>query len=431
VAGDDRASDAAPDRAASRGRTLPRLAAGLVLAGGVLAPLALAAPAWAASASIVIKDSSGGQVTDGGQVTTFGDVLSVSATVPVAAGDVNGHTWMLIVTSPTGQGSANCTLDSEQVPANPGVGGSAEIGPKSIETTAFNQGTCASDAPPPYNGSYTITLYRDGTAAKDATSATNFTFALPPAPVQGVRATAASNGSTVTVGWAANSEPDLTAYDLYTQSAGNDSAAASGLSPSQYCTSGTCSATLSAPPPGNYAFVVRADRTTSPGGSVTVQSADSSAADVSVPKPPPSPSPSAGGNSSGGGVSGGGGSSLSGGSGSGRAGAPPIASRRGVLQAFKNFVPAPVTVAPPNVSAPAPITVFAPLPEGTYQPELPYGKQTTPGQLLVFRKGGSSFSSALSSVATSGPLWTSVAGALLLLLIAMHLQSWLRRSVDG
>jgi hypothetical protein len=311
---------------------------------------------------------------------------------------------------------------------------------------------CASGGATAYNGTYTATL------SGGASGTRTVKLQIPPAAPSGVTATATGQHR-VQVAWAANREPDLTGYDVFT---------ADGTSIAANLPADRLSFEFDLPDTGyggEHSYVVRAHRLacancTGADGSAQVDSPMSAPASVNLTEPTPSPDPSpdpstdpgtGGGGTGGGGTGGGGyggGSSASPGTGGGSSnnggyqssnnggsfssGAKPanpavaLANARNAFGlTFKSFAP--------KLGAPKlpPLPKFAgeqPIPEGTYDPMLNYGDQTVQEPQQVASDGGftTTLVDTFSSAFQGQKLFRSIAIALLLLLGAGHVRVFLR-----
>jgi hypothetical protein len=326
-------------------------------------------------------------------------------------------------------------------------------------------GACASGSAPAYNGRYTASL------SGGATGSRTVTIQVPPAAPTGVSATATGQHK-VKVAWAANREPDLTGYDVYT--------AQGGLIVANLPV-GQLSYEFDLPSSGyggEHSYVVRAHRLACANcdSAAQLDSEFSAPASVTLTEPTPEPDPdgdggtgggdggTGGGDGSGGGdggYNGGGDGSTGGGDGgntggsggstggpgsgtdsngynnsntggdfaSGSTDSPDVKAAKQKLAfglTFKSFAPklgAPKLPPLPKFAAPT-VTI----PEGTYDPMLEYGDQTVVEPERVAAGGGvtSMLVDSVTSVFEGRKLYRSIAIALLLLLAAGHLRLWLR-----
>lgn len=301
-------------------------------------------------------------------------------------------------------------------------------------------GPCASGGTPAYNGRYTASL------SGSATGLRNVVLQIPPAAPTGVTATATGQNR-VKVSWAANTEPDLTGYDVFTD---DGSAVAQSLPTTQL------SYEFSLPSSGyggEHRYVVRARRLAcancegSPDSGTELYSPMSDAASVTLVEATTAPSGSGGstgtgsgggnfgsghnnGNGNGNGNSDGGTTAPAGNDGGNTSGdfssgsKPTVAQQRAAFGVtFKSFAP--------KLGAPKlpPLPKFAeqPIPEGTYNPTLDYGDQTITEKQSVATGGiTSQLVDSVTAAFQGRKLYRSIAIALLLLLAAGHLRLWLR-----
>ena len=331
-------------------------------------------------------------------------------------------------------------------------------------------GSCAAGSAPAYNGRYTASL------SGAATGSRTVVLQVPPAKPTGVSA-AATGQRRIKVSWAANNEPDLTGYDVFTSEGGS---VAANLPAS------TTSHEFELPPSGyggEHSYVVRASRLAcancaGPDSGAQISSAMSDPASVTLNEPTPAPDPgtddgsgdgsgdgtggdgdgtSTGGDDSynGGGNTGGnngtGNGNGNGGTGNGTNGGTTepayddgnsggqfssgttAAEKTQAEQqrlafglTFKSFAPklgAPKLPPMPQFAEPSEA-----LPWGTYDPTLNYGDQTVVDTDTVAEGGGitSTLYDSISTAFEGRRFFTSIAGALLLLLAAGHLRHWLR-----
>lgn len=318
-------------------------------------------------------------------------------------------------------------------------------------------GACASGSAPAYNGRYTASL--SGAASGSRT----VVLQAPPAIPGGVAATATGQHR-VKVSWAANREPDLTGYDVFTSD---------GTVVAENLPAGTTEYEFDLPSSGyggEHGYVVRAHRLVcsncaGPESGATISSPMSQPATVTLNEPPPPPPPTedpgdgSGGGDSGTGSGGNGNGNGSGGNGNGTGGSgtggtttgstggtagtggdtggfhsgpkpttdPAVTQQQQRLAfglTFKSFAP---KLGAPKLP-PLPKFSEAPLPEGTYDPLLEYGPQEAEGPGLVAEGGGitTTLVDSFTAVFEGRKLFRSIAIALLLLLAAGHVRIWLR-----
>lgn len=320
---------------------------------------------------------------------------------------------------------------------------------------------CPSSGLPAYNGHYTAAL------SGAVTGAHTITLQVPPAAPGGVTATATGQHR-VKVTWAANTEPDLTGYDVFTSD---------GQTVAANLPTSTLSYEFDLPDTGyggDHSYVVRAHRLAcgNCGSSDQIDSPMSAPATVTLTEPTASPDPSGGGGydgsgSTGGDTSGGGstgGGSYDGGNGKGNNGngsgnggntssggttsdgynngsntggsfssgskldpATAAAQQRAAFGlTFKSFAPklgAPKLPPLPKLAAPS----EGALPWGTYDPLLDYGKKTVTQRDHVASGGVTSeIVDTVTSAFQGARLFRSLAIGLILLLAAAHLRVFLR-----
>lgn len=323
-----------------------------------------------------------------------------------------------------------------------------------FSTTCPNHaGACAAGSAPAYNGRYTASL------SGAATGSRTVVLQAPPAAPTGVAATATGQHR-VKVTWAANREPDLTGYDVFTSD---------GTVVAESLPTTTAEYEFDLPSSGyggEHGYVVRAHRLacancSGPEAGATLPSAMSQPGTVTLDEPTPEPEPtdqpddstggtangstdggtangstggSANGSGNGGNGSGGnaGNGTSSGGNGGFTSGPgpttnPAVAQQQQRLAfgvTFKNFAP---KLGAPKLP-PLPKFSEAPIPEGTYDPLLEYGPQEAEDPTMVAEGGGSitSIVDTFTNVFEAGRFFRSIAIALLLLLAAGHVRMWLR-----
>ncbi|MCA1822957.1 MAG: hypothetical protein ABR520_07495 [Mycobacteriales bacterium] len=323
---------------------------------------------------------------------------------------------------------------------------------------------------PAINGVYTVTLAGGASASRE------FTLAVPPAVPTGVVADVTGQ-TQITVRWNRNTESDITSYDVF---AGDGSLLAGALSPN------TTSYVVNYPSQGyggQHSFTVRASRAACRGCSQQIPSAQSGAASATLTEPTPTPTPSedpsqtpddgsgspdpgqsgdpgsgsttdpngqptdpAAGDPGTGSGGGGGTDPRNGGTGNtgttsgstnNNAGAPAaqLAARRNAAalaakqrqlfaSTFRSFAPKLGLPKLPPLPSFAPPTVA---PEDqAFKPTLPYQPQSV--QRSRATKPIAQFEDVVSKVFEGRRLWRSIAVSLLFLLLAAHMQLWLRTS---
>src|SRR4051794_23706799 len=332
--------------------------------------------------------------------------------------------------------------DSSSATLYSGTAGSFSSGStpsKSIDTSALD-----------VNGDYVFRF----TVGTTTYGPQTVTMRVPPAKVGGFGAS--PSGTVAHFTWSANSEPDLAGYDLVDVT---DSSNPRDLTPggvgTDVCDSSGCSVDIdfgSGAQGSTRQFVIDALRYTSPSHSATVASGDSSPVSVSFPTPP---SPSSGGGGTGGGTTGGGsgggtggggstgGGSTGGGStGGGTGGGGSTGGSTGTTTggstgggrtghginvshpsaALKAYLPSFSAGAAPNL--PSVVTEVKPLPEGTYKPTLAYPDQVIGETSHSHGVQAAGVRDELVRVLNVAAVWKSLAGAVLILLVAAHLRAW-------
>jgi hypothetical protein len=370
------------------------------------------------------------------------------------------------ISSP-GDGAVITTHSPTSVRANGGAcGGTLKVtGPFKTTPPANTQsgsGTLAVTVDPTTaaNGAYTATLT---SVDKDAlgrcpgsstTSTRSFTLKVNPNAPTAVDANLTGDHQ-ITVSWNPGDEFDVSGYTVYDASSGS----ALTSVPRSACTSSRCSLVVDYPAnaSGPQSFNATARRPNGSGGTGTVESNKSSTASASLPSPPtPDPTPPPGGGGTGGsgggggtgtggtagggtggtagGTAGGGTGTTAGGTaggGTGGTGTGGIGSVNGgggglTFSARSGSIvlpPAP----PAAIAAPGnPSPVIGPLPEGSFDPNLPYGSQN--GYEKVVKRNAAQEVFHSVGAAFHGPrLFRALAGALLLLIAAGQLRLWLNR----
>jgi hypothetical protein len=232
----------------------------------------------------------------------------------------------------------------------------------------------------------------------------------------------------ITAKWKANSEPDLTMYEITRSGSGADFV--DDLTPGAVCRSGTCTYVdkqfAGTGYSGTYSYSIRAFRNNSSGSDTLSSPASTRSASVKEPAPPPPPNNGGSGGSGTGGSSNGGatgGSSNSGGGISQNGGAPDPAAQ-GLSQ--NGGASAPVT---PGQSLPGGGGNSSDFFTGEYSPRLPYQSR----HLLVPGSGGTR---TTSRTVASGPTYGDsinamkmlipIAGGLLFITLAAHARRMLR-----
>ncbi len=320
--------------------------------------------------------------------------------------------------------------------------------------------SCSGRAPA-RNGTWTVRL------AGGATGSSTFVVRIAPAAPTSVAANADGTRAVV-VSWRKGDEPDLVGWTLY-----GDGGVVQSLIGLDSCSGTACSTTVTygSDGTGQHTYQLSARRSVEPGSSENLESdrSPSVSATLDAPAPAPASSPAAGstdgGTSSGGsstgstgGTSGSGGTSTGGGTtssggttspggtsgstASGTNGSHPtglgtsskpaaaIAQRRAFALTFKAFGP---KLGIPKLP-PLPATVqpaVAPLPDGTYKKVLGYQPVTTHEKVSAPKAAATKLTGAVGSAFDSEHFARSLAGALILLLLAAHLRRWLGTPHDS
>lgn len=287
------------------------------------------------------------------------------------------------------------------------------------------------------NGQYTVTATDGSSTSKTAA----LTLAVPPSDVSGFNGSA--SGSVATFTWAANSDnvPDFAGYLI------SDGDGAVKIAPnSGACDASSCGVSIdygSAARGQTYSFSIVALRLKGPGSSGTVASVDPATTSVAfpaVPSPAPSSTGGSGSTDTGGSTGGGGGTTggdtsggTTGGGTTGSGGSTTSAGgTHGRVLTGKNpgadlgrYLPTVTAGAAPNL--PSVVTEIKPIPQGTYKPTLAYPDQTLTSSATKKVPGNtiSAVGNDIVKVLNLRTLWTSLAAAALLLLVAAHLRAWL------
>src|SRR4051794_16110076 len=388
-----------------------------------------------------------------------GSIVALAASPALAAsslsvspsGTVTGNTTV----TATGNDSGNATAINQSrtltlVLSDPNGGSLQQWSSGSVPSTRSATVKGSFDTAGAINGSYTFTLKVNSSTA----ASKSVTLRVPPAKVGGFGAS--PSGTVAHFTWSANSERDLAGYDLVDVT---DSGSPRDLTPggvgTDVCDSSGCSVDIdfgSGAQGSTRQFVIDALRYTSPSHSATVASGDSSPATVSFPTPP---SPSSGGGGTGGGTTGGGsgggtggggstgGGSTGGGStGGGTGGGGSTGGSTGTTTggstgggrtghginvshpsaALKAYLPSFSAGAAPNL--PSVVTEVKPLPEGTYKPTLAYPDQVIGETSHSHGVQAAGVRDELVRVLNVAAVWKSLAGAVLILLVAAHLRAW-------
>jgi hypothetical protein len=311
--------------------------------------------------------------------------------------------------------------------------------------------SCSGRAPA-RNGTWTVRL------SGGASGTSTFVVRIPPAAPTSL--TAKADGTrAVVVSWRKGDEPDLVGWTLY-----GDGGVVQSMIGLDSCSGTACSATVTnaSDGTGQHTYALTAHRSVAPGSSETLESDRSGSAGATLEAPAPSPqaSPAGGGSTDSGGTpsdgtssgpsggtstggssgSGSGGSSSAGGTGGSTASGTngshatglttstkptaAIAQRRAFALTFKAFAPKlgiPKLPPLPATTQPA----VAPLPDGTYKPTLGYKPITRTEKVSAPKAAATKLTGAVGSAFDSEQFVRSLAGALILLLLAAHLRRWL------
>jgi hypothetical protein len=419
-------------------RTVRRVCVVALVAPLSGAGLLLAGPAYAASG-----------ITAPGSGVEFTSDTTVRITASL---DKNSGSADLRLKSPTA-GSAE-TVDSAASSLTSGASLAYNF---DTATCASFPGSCSGRAEAP-NGVWTVSLVGGGKTLDSST----FTLSIPPRAPTGLAARA-DGYRAVVLSWTKGVEPDLTGWTLYA-----DGAASAGAIGTDACSGGSCSTTVTYAQDGTgqHTYSLVAHRSAAPGSSATLDSPQSSQASASLDAPPPpppaSPAPASGGSGSGSGS--GSGTSASGSAGSSSSAAPTsggssssgagsgsrggssgtsggssghtsssaigtspgavtVASRRAFALSFQTFSPKLGIPKLPPLPAAAP--ALAPLPDGTYEKTLGYKDVVQRQRIQTPQATARRLTGSVGSALDSAQFLRSLAGALVLLLVAAHLRRWL------
>ena len=388
-----------------------------VPAGIALAVVGMAgAPAFAATN--VAVSAGGGDLSDGA-------VLDHNATVAV-------------------KGTTDATASSRQLKLSVSVPGRGAYTLKTGTASALQKGSLtasidtgcpdwsASPCVEAVNGSYTFTF-----SAGSADSSTTVQLRVPPATPTGFQAH--NNGTVVSFAWNANNEPDLMGYDIVDGS-GND-VTPGGMDASSVCDSSGCGVSVdfgSSAQGTSRSFSVLALRHTSPGSGSSVGSASSDPQTVDFPAPPSPPASSGSGGTTGGGSGSGSGSGAAGGpgapgasggstaTGSGGRGSHALSGKHAAAD-LRTSLPTLTAAGAPDL--PSVLTEVKELPQGSYKPVLPYGDQVVKSKKpqVAQHNNAQQVFQDFRKVLDIGALWRSLAGAVVLMLVAAHLRAFVER----
>jgi len=286
--------------------------------------------------------------------------------------------------------------------------------------------TCTGVAPAP-NGTWTVTV-TDTTGSKGQRR--TFVLAVPPATPAGFSARG-SGSRQVTFNWTKGAEPDLTSYTLYD---GAGKVLRDGISKSDACHGSSCSYILTYPAdaPGRHEFALTSHRSTSPTpGSTTLASPARATASAALASPSAARPTVAAGPSQGAAGSGPNGPGSPGSSGA-TVVLPPgdSGAGRALGQTLSAFAPnLALAQLPALPDTPGPTLAEAPLPLGTYKPELPYKPVVAQDPISAAGPVQRAAHTAAAALDT-GQLLRSLAGALVLLLAGAHLRRLLSSPVE-
>lgn len=386
-----------------------RLAAVLLTTTGALA---FAAPAYATTG-----------ITAPGNGVTY----STDTTVRITANlDANSGSAQLRLTTPA-PGSSPQTVDSESSTLTAGASLHYNL---DTATCATFPSSCSGQAEA-MNGSWTVTLVRGGTVV----GTSSFTLRIPPHAPASLTAQA-SGYRTAVLNWPKGDEPDLTGWTVY----GDGSPI--GQVGTGACSGTSCSTTLTygQDGTGTHTYSLVAHRSVAPGSSETLDSPSSPQASVTLTSPPPaSATPASGSGSAPSGATAsaqpqGGTSSTPAGSRAKTGRADPnavgssqapiaVAQRPASALSFQAYAP---TLGIPQLPAlPDPQPALAPLPDGTYQPTLGYRDVVSRTKIETQSPAVRRLTGAVGTALDRTQLLRSLAGALVLLLAAVHLRRWL------
>ncbi len=286
--------------------------------------------------------------------------------------------------------------------------------------------TCTGVAPAP-NGTWTVTV-TDTTGSKGQRR--TFVLAVPPATPAGFSARGRGSRQ-VTFNWTKGAEPDLTSYTLYD---GAGKVLRDGISKSDACHGSSCSYILTYPAdaPGRHDFALTSHRSTSPTpGSTTLASPARATASAALASPSAARPTVAAGPSQGAAGSGPNGPGSPGSSGA-TVVLPPgdSGAGRALGQTLSAFAPnLALAQLPALPDTPGPTLAEAPLPLGTYKPELPYKPVVAQDPISAAGPVQRAAHTAAAALDT-GQLLRSLAGALVLLLAGAHLRRLLSSPVE-
>lgn len=422
--------------------------------------LALVGPLSGAALLVAAAPASAAIVTPGAGTTYTSDTtVAIEATVPQSSTQST-----LVLKGPDGSSRTLGTSgDRDSLGRYP-----AQTLRGSLDTDCATADCSTGQVKPARNGTWTVQL----SGAQSDSQA--FVLKVAPKAPTSVRAQTTAFRE-ITVSWTRGDEPDLTGFTLY-----DDSGAVvrDGIGMGA-CSGTSCSTTLTYgdDDTGERSFRLRAHRSTSPGSSDVVDSAQSDSASATLeakPQPTPEPTPSGGsggdpgttggdpgtstggdpdttGGSSGGttagssgGASGsgssGGSTSESGGSTSGSTtGSSPtpqaigtgstsddraLEQRRAFALTFRAFAPKlGIPKLGPLPKVQSPVVGEAELEDGTFEGTLGYDDQEVEEEVSIL--GSQRIGGAVTGALDSEQLMRFVAAALVMVLTAAHLRRWL------
>jgi len=374
----------------------------LIAAAGIMGVgvLAFAAPAAAASGdSVTIASVSTLTITESQR-------LSIAATAGAFCHvGLTGREASLSLTGPTGPSPSTEML-------------------KTSQDTACNQDISLTDSikTPDRNGTYAVVLDDGHSGSTQAT----LNVLVPPAKAKGLAVTTA--GTIAAFTWTANSEPDITGYQVMD----SNGSVVDTVTPDS-CSSGSCSANVdmgSSAAGHRVKFTVRAIRCgLACSDAIAGASSSSATADFapgSTPTPTPTASPTPTPTKSSGGGSGGGKGNGTGGKGNGTGGS---STGKTGSKGKGAHLPSLSAAGVPALNAPALPglqTEIKPLVLGKAGGKLAYPAPKVAAKKTV--TGVRAISHDIASGLKLPPLWRGIAAAAVLLLIAVHLRAWATRT---
>jgi uncharacterized membrane protein YgcG len=391
-------------------RAIVRRSSRAVLSLGIVGAFVgfAASPASAASSFSVTSNNSD---ASGRTYTSF---VTFNLTGSVDASFTSGQTLRLRVHRPGTDASDQFVLKEKNVSI--GSGGTISA---SLDTSCV---PWAAACTPADNGDYTFTFTSNGNVRGNPITVT---LAVRPAkPDAPTGFTAAASGTVAAFGW--NTVSDVDGYRLY-----DGDTALADVDPS-LCDGATCAVSYNYGPAvygTTHTFHAVALRD---GASGTVESDASATKSVTFPDAPADPSTGgdgsgSGGSGSGGGTGGGGtGGSGDGGTGSGSGGGGKRSTSGDVVHDLNSSLPTVTAGAAPNL--PSVLTTVKPLPQGDFEPVLPYDDQYVGETERTELPGkASAVVHDVAQVLETGALWRGLGGAAVLMLVVAHLRAWVER----